>query len=155
MPRNRKQRRMGQLPDIKGMRPFGNRHFQQEPLILALEEYEAVRLTDYLLLTHQQGAKKMHVSRSTFTRMYETARKTIAQALVEGKQLVIEGGSVQLHETRYACRTCGMQFVAEKHKNAVSCPQCSASDVQDLFECYTHSCSECTELCYEHRNLST
>ncbi len=58
------------------------------------DEYEVIRLLDYAKLTQEECAKKMQVSRPTVTRMYEAARQKIADALVNGKQILIAGGDV-------------------------------------------------------------
>ena len=59
---------------------------------LTLDEFEAVRLLDYEDLSQIDVAKQMHVHRSTVSRIISSARKKIAQALVEIKSLKIEGG---------------------------------------------------------------
>ena len=61
-------------------------------VILTLDEFEAVRLLDYEDLSQIEVAKQMHVHRSTVSRIISSARKKIAQALVEIKSLKIEGG---------------------------------------------------------------
>ncbi len=63
------------------------------PLSMTLEEYEAIRLIDYLGLTQEECAAQMAVARTTVQRIYETARKKMAQFLVTGGSLQIEGGS--------------------------------------------------------------
>ncbi len=97
MPRPTRKRKIFSLPLVKGFRPFGEQQGQSETLNLLYEEYEAIKLADYNLLTQEQAAKKMNVSRPTFTRIYEKARQKIASALVEGKAIVIEGGNVLLN----------------------------------------------------------
>ena len=61
-------------------------------VVLTLDEFEAVRLLDYEHFSQIQAAKQMHVHRSTVSRIVSSARKKIAQALVEIKTLKIEGG---------------------------------------------------------------
>lgn len=61
---------------------------------LGYDEYEVLRLLDYIQLTQEQCALKMCVSRTTVTRMYEAARRKIAEALVCGKTIEIAGGDV-------------------------------------------------------------
>jgi len=46
-------------------------------IILHLDEYEAVRLSDYLRLSHSEAAERMGVSRSTFTRLIGGAHRKI------------------------------------------------------------------------------
>lgn len=61
---------------------------------IGYDEYEVIRLLDHALMTQQECAKKMQISRPTVTRMYERARRKVADALVNGKQIVINGGDV-------------------------------------------------------------
>ena len=93
MPRPKRRRMIVNPPAMEGFKPFGIPMTDLEPVILLYEEYESIRLSDYEGLTQEQSAKKMNVSRPTFTRIYEKARRTIAQAFVEGKAIFIEGGS--------------------------------------------------------------
>ncbi len=103
MPRPKQMRTIAHAPSMKGFKPFGIPMRKSGNVVLLFEEYEAVRLLDYMGLTQEQGAIEMNVSRPTFTRIYEKARRTIAQAFVEGKAIVIDGGNYQ---TRDCCRKC-------------------------------------------------
>ena len=72
---------------------------------LTLDEYEAIRLIDLEGLTHEETALRMEISRTTVTRMYESARSKIAKALVCGQALTIAGGDVAVCEKmRPECR---------------------------------------------------
>jgi predicted DNA-binding protein (UPF0251 family) len=61
-------------------------------VILTLDEFEAVRLLDYEGVAQIEAARQMHVHRSTVSRIISSARKKIAQALVDISTLKIEGG---------------------------------------------------------------
>lgn len=61
---------------------------------IGFDEYEALRLMDYVHLSQAQCAARMGVSRATVARMYERARQSVAEALVLGKRLKIAGGDV-------------------------------------------------------------
>lgn len=67
---------------------------------MTLDELEALRLADYEGLYHEQGAERMSVSRPTFGRILEAARRKTAEALVYGKSLRIEGGPVEIDRRR-------------------------------------------------------
>lgn len=56
---------------------------------LDMDELEAIRLADYGGLYHEEAAKRMHVSRATFGRIIGSARRKVAEALLEGKALKI------------------------------------------------------------------
>lgn len=66
-----------------------------EESTLTLDEFEALRLADFEGLYQEDAAKRMGISRPTFSRIIETARKKIADSLVNGKALKIEGGAVK------------------------------------------------------------
>lgn len=77
----------------------------QEPVTIGLDEYEVFRLLDYVHLSQQQCAARMNISRTTVTRMYESVRHKVAQALVCGRELQIAGGDVVFCEkVRPECR---------------------------------------------------
>ena len=105
---------------MEGFKPFGIPMRDLESVILLFEEYEAVRLADYLGLSHQEAAQQMKVSRPTFTRVYEKARRTLSTALVEGKALLIEGGNYQTNDCWNRCERCSKLFVCSDEKAA--CP---------------------------------
>jgi predicted DNA-binding protein (UPF0251 family) len=65
-----------------------------DEVVLALDEFEAIRLADLDGLYQEKAAAEMQVSRPTFSRIIESAHRKVADALVHGKALRIEGGSV-------------------------------------------------------------
>jgi predicted DNA-binding protein (UPF0251 family)/predicted Fe-Mo cluster-binding NifX family protein len=65
-------------------------------VILTVDEYEAIRLIDLEQRSHEQCAAQMEISRTTVTEIYETARRKIADCIVNGKPLVIAGGQYRL-----------------------------------------------------------
>ena len=67
-----------------------------EGVILTIDEYEAVRLSDLEGLTQEETAKKMKVHRSTISRILTSAHQKIADALVNVKAIRIEGGSCKI-----------------------------------------------------------
>ncbi len=68
----------------------------RDTVIMSLDEYETIRLLDKEGLKQEECAEKMGVARTTITAIYESARKKLAQCLVDGKTLRIEGGSYKL-----------------------------------------------------------
>jgi predicted DNA-binding protein (UPF0251 family) len=73
---------------------------EEEAIVLSLDEFEAIRLLDYEGLSQIQAAQKMHVHRSTVSRIATSARKKLTQALVEIKTLKIEGGCCKVIKGR-------------------------------------------------------
>ncbi len=88
------------------------RRFEPRPdagagdVVLTVDEYEAIRLVDYEKQTHEQCARQMDISRTTVTEIYESARGKLADCLVNGKVLVIEGGPYKVCP-RLAGQGCG------------------------------------------------
>jgi predicted DNA-binding protein (UPF0251 family) len=72
-------------------------------VVMALDEFEAMRLADLDGLYQEQAAEQMNVSRPTFSRIIDSAHRKVADALVHGKALRIEGGPVRV-EGRRCCR---------------------------------------------------
>ena len=94
MARPSKARRVCRLPRYRSFAPAEGSTQQQ--VQLSVEEYEALRLIDYLGLTQQEAAAQMQVSRSALQSTYAEARKKLAMFLVEGRQLQIQGGEYTL-----------------------------------------------------------
>ena len=67
-----------------------------EPVFLTTEEYEVIRHVDHQKMTHEECATQMGISRSTVTEIYESARTKIADALINGKELCVEGGNYRI-----------------------------------------------------------
>ncbi len=76
-------------------------------LVLEIDELEAIRLADFEGLYQEHAAEQMKVSRQTFGRIVSSARKKVAQALVEGMSIRIEGGDVEMAGMRrFSCFEC-------------------------------------------------
>ena len=115
---------------MEGFKPFGIPMTDLEPVILLFEEYESIRLADYQGLTQEQAAKKMNVSRPTFTRIYEKARRIIAQAFVEGKAIFIEGGNYHTNDCWYKCEHCMKLNISKTETN--TCNYCQSNTLRRL-----------------------
>lgn len=120
MARPRKPRRICAYPDIMGFRPFGD---YADVVDLALDEYEVMRLMDTLNYSQEECAKQMDVARSTVAAIYESARLKTADAIINGKSLVIHGGDVELcRSNSTCCRRCGQKACVDcEHGTS---PQC-------------------------------
>jgi len=93
MPRPRRYRRVGFQPDVTYFKPAGVPMRGLVDSILALEEFEALRLKDLEGLDQSDCAEKMDISQPTFHRLVLSARKKVADAIVNGKAIKIEGGN--------------------------------------------------------------
>ena len=108
MPRNAKCRRVCRMPDHCRFSP--DSPAEAEAVALTVEEYEAVRLLDYLGLNQEEAAEQMGVARTTVQRIYAQARRKLSIFLVEGRPLTIGGGSYSLcpRQSRSGCgKLCG------------------------------------------------
>lgn len=94
MPRNAKCRRVCQLPAHCRFSP--EQPGKNEAVELTVEEYETVRLMDYLGFNQESVAAQMGVARTTVQRIYAQARQKLSVFLVEGRPLTIGGGSYTL-----------------------------------------------------------
>lgn len=130
MPNRRIYRRVTMPPPMEGFKPFGIALRDLEPVILLFEEYEAVRLADYENLTQLEAAEKMSISRPTFTRLYDKARKNIAKAFVEGKEILIQGGTYVTEDYWYRCFDCHETMITMKP--AQFCRRCDSENIVQL-----------------------
>ena len=96
MPRPRQCRRVAHLPHVTFYKPRGVPLSVLQHNNLTFDELEAIRLADFEGLYQEQAAQKMNISRQTFGRIIESAHKKIADALINGKALSIEGGPIEL-----------------------------------------------------------
>ncbi|MBW2995439.1 DUF134 domain-containing protein [Candidatus Woesearchaeota archaeon] len=100
MPRPFRIRRVGFQPGITYFKPAGIRMIDLEEVILKVDEFEAIRLKDFEGMDQEPAAKKMNISQPTFNRLIRGARKKLADAIVQGKAIRIEGGSYKMVQER-------------------------------------------------------
>ena len=93
MPRPRMMRRVGNEPGVTYFKPAGVPKSELEETVLTVDEYEAVRLGDLECNGQEEAAKSMAISQPTFHRLIISARKKIADAVINGKSIRIEGGN--------------------------------------------------------------
>ena len=94
MPRPKKCRRVCGMPGNQRFGPLGCD--AGAPVIMAVEEYETIRLIDLEGLTQAQCSAQMGVSRATVQGIYDGARRKLADCLVNGRAVYIEGGDYQV-----------------------------------------------------------
>lgn len=121
MSRPKKNRRIQMAPHLGGFKPFDLQTSEGVEIGINYEEYEALKLCDYELLTQAQAAELMKISRPTFTRLYESVRRKIARAFVEGCGIrLIEGKhSIALW---HFCNNCKITY--SKVSENPNCPFC-------------------------------
>lgn len=130
MARPKRIRKMTNPPHFKGYRPIGLPE-ENNPVVLDFEEYEAIRLSDFELLGQMEAAKIMEVSRPTYTRIYESARRKVAQAFILGKAIVFEGGKVYFDSEWYSCKSCGCWFNHPSMELEITnCGLCGSTNIE-------------------------
>jgi uncharacterized protein len=102
-----------------------------QEIALSVDELEALRLADLEGLYQEAAASRMAVSRATFARIVEAARRKVAEALVHGRSLRIAGGPVAfVGERRFRCGACGhawsMPFGTGRPE---ACPSCAGLSI--------------------------
>ena len=97
--RPKKYRIVRQDPKISQFSPRG-RPGRPDEVDLAMDGFEAIRLADYMGLSQKEAAGSMHISQQTFSRVLRKAHKVIAEAIVRGRIIKIQGGSyvISSHE---------------------------------------------------------
>ncbi len=98
MPRPINERRVGRSYGNVIFKPAGIPARELPEVVLGLDEAEAIRLADLEGLYQEAAARKMGVSRQTLGRILEEARRKVADALINGKALRLEGGEIYIEE---------------------------------------------------------
>ena len=120
MPRPPKCRRVESLPMVDYFKPRGVPMLNLDEAALPLDEFEALRLADFEDLPHDQAAERMNVSRQTFGRVLASARKKVAQVLVLGQALRIEGGNCEVKTKKSCCSQTAVENPPKRPNNASS-----------------------------------
>ena len=136
MPRRKRNRKLQAPPIVKGMSVYGVRGRRSREVVLLFEEYEVIRLLDYRNMTQEEAAKHMEISRPTLTRIYDIARKKVAEAFVEGKDIIFRGGDFFFDDTWCKCNACKASF-NHYSKEIPDCPICKSTDIISLNEHYS------------------
>ncbi|NMA38267.1 MAG: DUF134 domain-containing protein, partial [Papillibacter sp.] len=96
MARPKKWRRVCGLPENNKFGPLDSRIDPKDRVDMSVDEYETIRLIDLEGLNQEECASQMNVARSTVQGIYISARKKLAESLVNGRLLLIEGGEYRL-----------------------------------------------------------
>ena len=127
MARPNKKRIVGFNPNVKYFKPRGIPLRELEEITLTVDQCEAIRLADHLGLSHEKAGQEMGISRATFGRIIQKARKNMAHALINGLAIRIEGG-VDRHAGKkdyLECDQCKHQWMMVKVPTVpVVCPEC-------------------------------
>jgi len=146
MARPTKWRKIEKVPSIPYFVPSEKDIAEVPGNILKLEELEAIRLKDLEGLEQGECAEKMEVSRPTFQRILISAREKIADSLINGKTIHIEGGNFTLNICPVRCSDCGKEW-QESFENMkrikqgdFTCPDCGSEQIVCVQACKGKFC---------------
>jgi len=124
-------RRIEFNPNITYFKPRGIPISNLDVVVLTLEELEALRLVDLNGLQQEHAAQKMGISRKAFWDELKSARKKVAEALMEGKAIEIKGGDYVLAEKRkFKCYDCQHEWEESYGTGRPQkCPSCGSMDI--------------------------
>ena len=135
MGRPRKDRLVAFNPKISYFKPRGIPMVDLSEVCITVDEREAIRLADLLDLSHAEAGKCMGVSRATFGRIIQRARNAVADALINGKAINVEGGSYRIVDKirLFHCINCNFEweepFGSGRPKH---CPSCKKNELYRL-----------------------
>lgn len=117
MPRPRKWRNVCCLPENNRFGPLGIPKNKDEIISMTVDEYETIRLIDLEGLNQVQCSEQMNIARTTVQGIYSEARKKLAESLVKGKMLNIQGGEYKIcggQRNRCGGKSCGKHGLRRK-----------------------------------------
>jgi len=128
MPRPQKCRRVACVPGVTYFKPAGIPMRSLEEIQLSLEEAEALRLKDLEGMEQEPASERMNVSRPTFQRILSSARRKVADVLLNGRAVRISGGNYEMASRRLRCQR-GHEWDAplepEAEESPALCPTCN------------------------------
>lgn len=133
MVRPKKDRIVSQNPDVSYFKPRGIPLMKLEEITLTMEEFEAIRLADIEGLSQEEAGERMGISRATFGRIILQARKNVADALINGKAIRIEGGHYKIDVLKrdFLCMGCGKKWEESFGTGKPEeCPECSGHEIK-------------------------
>jgi len=128
-------RRVASLPTVTHFKPIGVAQGALEEVCLTIDEAEAIRLKDLEGLEQEKCAESMRVSRTTFCRILDSARLKVADTLLNGKALRIEGGNFEMAVRRFRCiegHEWDVPFEAMTTMPPYACPSCNTPNILPL-----------------------
>ncbi|MDD3413837.1 MAG: DUF134 domain-containing protein [Lachnospiraceae bacterium] len=153
MARPTKWRKIEHIPAVPYFIPSDKEIIELPKNTLKLEELEAIRLKDLEGLEQSECAERMEVSRPTFQRILLSAREKVADSLINGKTIRIEGGNFTRNICPIQCNDCGKEWKdsfenLEAIKKGYVCPECGSDNLvcQDI-------CKKkfCRKNCWRHQ----
>ncbi len=149
MARPQKKRLVNQPPLFAGFKPVGLPLKSLKEISLTIDEYEAIRLADYLQMEQKEAAEEMEISRPTFARLIESARKKISDFLINGKFISINGGNIHFHRNVIKCHDCGHMLNTGFEDKIKNCPTCNSENLIDTAGGFGHG--KCCKRRFENK----
>jgi predicted DNA-binding protein (UPF0251 family) len=135
MGRRQMWRKVSFIPPVTYFKPAGIPLSTLGEVNLLVEEAEAIRLKDLEGLEQEECAQKMNISRTTFSRILDSARQKIADALLNGKAIRIEGGNFEMAVRRFRCvagHEWDVPFETMISAPPEFCPRCETPSIMPL-----------------------
>lgn len=129
-------RRVSAIPPVNYFKPIGVPMSGLREVRLLVEEAESIRLKDLEGLEQEECSQKMKISRTTFARLLETARQKVADALLNGKAIRIEGGNYEMNIRHFRCgngHEWEVPFEVMVSRPPEICPTCNTQDIMTLW----------------------
>lgn len=148
MARPTKWRKIEGTPAIPFFTPSEEGRLDIEQNVLLMEEFEAIRLKDYEGLEQEECAKRMEVSRPTFQRILSSAHEKLADCLIHGKTIHIDGGTYTRNICNVVCADCKKEWkesyekLFDAKKGAYVCPTCGSAHVSCGKHCEGRMCKQ-------------
>jgi uncharacterized protein len=149
-----KWRRIENVPVVQFFVPSDTASATIPENVLKLEELEAVRLKDLEGFEQEECAERMEVSRPTFQRILLSAREKIADSLVHGKTIHVEGGNFTRNICAVCCLDCGHEWMESYEKfedirnGDYECPTCGSTHIVCRRNCRNKFCSRHCRRCH-------
>ena len=134
MPIETKTRKITSFPPYAIYKPPRIPMKDLNQIVMTFEEFEAIRLFDYLKKDQNEAAELMTISQPTFSRTLNSARKKLAIAIVEGQALVLEGGTITIACFIYKCNRCSYQWSRKDSIQVTKCKQCDSDDIERIYD---------------------
>jgi uncharacterized protein len=148
MPRPIRCRKIGRLPDCVYYKPAGVPGRFLEEVTLTFDEFEALRLADFEGLYQEDAAKQMKISRQTFGNILSAAHRKVAECLLKGKALKIEGGRIEMPARQFKCADCGHLWQAPCRADCPeTCPACQCAHIQPIPDEQGMTCAQRRRAC--------
>lgn len=133
MPRPQKHRKVKCNPAAYYFKPRAVPLVNLEEIILEIDELESLRLADYLAFSHEQAATQMVISRATFGRIIERARKKVVDAIINGKAIKISDKIPELITGKaiIKCGKCNVEIKNKCKKHETYCKKCKQNKLKE------------------------